>query len=153
MKHTRLLTITLFLAVLVNCSDKSPNSPSCTPLEGTIWRLETFDLDLGPLPAADDQELTLTLLGETDEGYVALAIADCNHCFGEYSVWACDSISIRVSCTEAACPPETQGRLFQSALNSSTVFELELGVLRISFINDSWRGDLVFRADTHIEEL
>jgi len=153
MSNTRLLAIILFLAISVNCTDKSPTSPSCTPREGTLWRLETFELDTGPIPAAQDQELTLKLLGETDNGYIALAWADCNSCFGEYSIWACDSISLWLSCTEQACGGESQGELFQNALNNTTVYDLDGDALRISFIDDSWRGDLVFRADTHIEEL
>ena len=151
MRTNRVLLISIFLAILASCRDTSPVSPTDFPLEGTLWRLESFDLETDPIPAAQDQELTLTLLGGTDNGYIALATADCNDCGGEYSIWADDSISLWLACTEALCPDGTQGQLFQEALATTTVFENCMGVLKISFVEESFRGELVFRAVLHVD--
>lgn len=111
-------------AVAANCSDDTVvTEPSA--IEDMEWWLASIQEDLNPLISIQDpSRYTLRL---TDDG--VLVRADCNRCFGRYTVGS-GSIDIRsLGCTRVACPADSHGDRYVNSLEAVSAFEVRDGQL------------------------
>ena len=138
----------LIAALFFGCSDDDTQTPETVPLEETTWRLVRFDLTSGSIPAASGQEFTLRLRAETDGLRIAEGTADCNQCGGPYTLGPADSISIEFACTEMYCGDDSQGGLFELALNYAMTYSLSDSSLSLAFSSNDASGSLIFAAET-----
>jgi heat shock protein HslJ len=138
----------LIAALFVGCSNDDTQTPETVPLEETTWRLVRFELTGGSIPAAEGQELTLRLVAETGGERIAYAMADCNQCGGPYTIGPADSISVELVCTEMYCGDDSQGGLFELAINHATTYDHDNASLCLEFSNGEENGSLVFTAET-----
>jgi heat shock protein HslJ len=121
-----LVLLTVGAALFTGC-DSSDGPPSEL---FTNWVLQEFTLDGGgstPVPGGQSYFVTFT-----GDGSASIRL-DCNLCNGPYSVDG-DRLSFGLmTCTLAACGPDSLDTQFQAALATVSTFEIVDGVLFLDY--------------------
>lgn len=121
-----LLVAALGCAQIAGCSD---DGGLPTGILGT-WQLQAIVLDDGTTFLPDDPA-GYTVEFRVDER--ARVRADCNVCNGSYLVNGNSLAFGPLGCTRAACPPDSLGSPFTSALGTSERYEIEGDTLVIVY--------------------
>lgn len=126
-----LLLTCLFAAGCEFYPSSDADNTSDQPLVGVVWELETIENADGEVTFRPESEQTYEIVFAADGSLTAQNA--CNDCSGKYETTG-SSLSITVSCEEAACGTPAPYLGYGDALNHATEYEIEGSNLRIRVV-------------------
>jgi heat shock protein HslJ len=123
-------------SIFISCNffptkdDRGPKDIENLPFKGTVWELSSFNYFNQPPIKVECDEFTILF---SDTGTVKSKV-DCNECFGEYSLFNDNKISINFGfCTKIYCGEDSRDTNFHNAIDSTTKYSIKDAELELYF--------------------